>query len=110
VSDEPARPDEVTELLAAWTRGDRGALDRLLPLVEGELRLLAHRYPRRERPDHTLQTTALVNQAYLRLVDQTRAQWQNRARRAPAGAGARAASTSAPPRARARRRTPRPRR
>ena len=70
---------DVTGLLAAWAQGDRAALDRLLPVVEAELRLLAHRYLRRERPDHTLQTTALVNEAYLRLVDQRTGRWQGRA-------------------------------
>ena len=65
-----ASPEEVTDLLAAWSRGDRSALERLVPLVERELQLLAHRYLRRERTGHTLQTTALVNEAYLRLVDQ----------------------------------------
>ena len=69
---------EATALLGAWAGGDSAALDRLLPLVESELRLLAHRYLRRERPNHTLQTTALVNEAYLRLVDQRSARWQNR--------------------------------
>ena len=64
-----ASPEEVTDLLAAWSRGDRSALERLVPLVERELQLLAHRYLRRERTGHTLQTTALVNEAYLRLVD-----------------------------------------
>ena len=72
-------PDAVTDLLAAWSRGEELALERLLPLVERELRLLAHRYLRRERPDHTLQTTALVNEAYLRLVGQREPRWQNRA-------------------------------
>ena len=70
---------EVTRLLAAWGGGDGSALDRLLPLVERELHQLAHRQMGRERPDHTLQTTALVNEAYLKLVDQKRARWQNRA-------------------------------
>jgi RNA polymerase sigma factor (TIGR02999 family) len=74
---EPA--DEVTELLAAWGNGDRSALDKLLPLVERELHQLAHRYLSREKPGHTLQTTALVNEAYLRLAGQRRARWQNRA-------------------------------
>jgi RNA polymerase sigma factor (TIGR02999 family) len=74
-----ARPDEVTDLLAAWSRGDKAALQRLVPLVERELQLLARRYLRRERPDHTLQTTALVNEAYLRLVGQREPRWQNRA-------------------------------
>src|SRR5258706_2610395 len=69
---------EVTELLAAWSEGDRSALDRLLPLVEGELHRLAHRYMNQERPDHTLQTTALVNEAYLKLIDQ-KVDWQSRA-------------------------------
>ena len=72
-------PQEVTALLAAWSGGDRAALERLLPLVDHELRLLAHRYLRREDPGHTLQTTALVNEAYLRLVDQKRTQWRSRA-------------------------------
>jgi len=69
---------EVTQLLNAWSDGDRSALDKLLPLVEVELNRLAHRYMNRERQDHTLQTTALVNEAYLRLIDQ-RVDWQNRA-------------------------------
>jgi RNA polymerase sigma factor (TIGR02999 family) len=69
----------MTELLAAWSDGDREALDKLLPLVERELHRLAHHYMSRERPDHTLQTSALVNEAYLKLIDQTRVRWQNRA-------------------------------
>src|SRR6476659_6675152 len=69
---------EVTQLLAAWSDGDRSALDKLLPLVEGELHRLAHRYMSHERKDHTLQTTALVNEAYLKLIDQ-QVDWQNRA-------------------------------
>jgi RNA polymerase sigma factor (TIGR02999 family) len=69
----------VTDLLVAWSRGDAEALERLAPLVESELRLLAHRFMRRERPGHTLQTTALVNEAYLRLVGQREPRWQNRA-------------------------------
>ena len=76
---DASSPDEVTRLLSAWSDGDVSALDRLIPLVERELHQLAHRYLSRERPDHTLQTTALVNEAYLRLVDQRRARWQNRA-------------------------------
>ena len=71
--------DDVTGLLLAWSQGDRDALDHLVPLVERELQLLAHRYLRRERPGHTLQTTALVNEAYLRLVDQREPRWQSRA-------------------------------
>jgi RNA polymerase sigma-70 factor (ECF subfamily) len=70
---------EVTALLAAWCAGDRDALERLLPLVQRELHLLAHRYLRHERPGHTWQTADLVNEAYLRLVDQRAARWQNRA-------------------------------
>src|SRR5919206_5173642 len=72
-------PKEMTRLLLAWSGGDRSALDQLLPLVEEELHRLAHRYMSRERPDHTLQTTALVNEAYVRLIDQRRVRWQNRA-------------------------------
>ncbi len=72
-------PNGVTDLLAAWSGGDRSALERLLPLAERELRQIARRYMRRERPGHTLQTTALVNEAYLRLVDQTRTEWRSRA-------------------------------
>ncbi len=71
--------DDVTGLLLAWSQGDRTALERLVPLVERELQLLAHRYLRRERAGHTLQTTAVVNEAYLRLVDQREPRWQNRA-------------------------------
>ena len=70
--------DDVTGLLLAWSQGDRAALDRLVPLVESELQLLAHRYLRRERAGHTLQTNALVNEAYLRLVGQREPHWQSR--------------------------------
>ena len=70
---------DVTEMLLAWNRGESGALDRLLPAVQKELHKVARGYMRRERPDHTLQATALVNEAYLRLVDQTRVTWKNRA-------------------------------
>ncbi len=70
---------EVTELLIAWSNGDPTALDRLMPLAYDELHRLARRYMRREPADHTLQTSALVNEAYLRLIDQRRVQWQNRA-------------------------------
>jgi len=69
----------VTELLVGWSRGDRAALDDLLPVVYGELRSLAANYLHRERPDHTLQPTALVHEAYLRLIDQREVNWQNRA-------------------------------
>lgn len=70
---------EVTQLLLAWSAGEPGAENDLFPLVYDELKRIARRYLRRERDDHTLQPTALVNEAYLRLVDQTRADWQNRA-------------------------------
>ena len=70
---------DITGLLAAWSAGDRAALDRIIPLVYGELRRLAHGRMLGERPGHTLQTTALVNEAYLRLVDVTKVRWQNRA-------------------------------
>jgi RNA polymerase sigma factor (TIGR02999 family) len=69
----------VTQLLLAWTRGDRDALDRLVALVSDELHDLALRYTQRERAGHPLQTTALVNEAYLRLVDAGRIDWQDRA-------------------------------
>jgi len=69
----------VTQLLQAWSEGDRSALDRLTPIVYEELRRLARRYLRRERTGHSLQTTLLVNEAYVRLVDYKRMQWQNRA-------------------------------
>jgi RNA polymerase sigma factor (TIGR02999 family) len=72
-------PEEVTQWLIAWSQGDQAALDKLMPLVYDELHRLAHHYMSRERPDHTLQTTALVHEAYLRLVDQTHVRWQNRA-------------------------------
>jgi len=70
---------EVTRLLQDWSIGNRDALDQLLPLVYNELRRLAHSYLKRERPDHTLQTTALVHEAYLKLIDQHSVNWQNRA-------------------------------
>ena len=73
------QPQEVTQLLLAWSRGDRAALDRLIPLVSSELHRLAHHYIRRERAGHTLQTTALVNEAYVRLVDASRVEWRDRA-------------------------------
>jgi len=72
-------PGAVTELLRAWGDGDDGALERLTPLVEAELRRLARGYMRRERGGHTLQTTALVNEAFLRLTDARRIRWQDRA-------------------------------
>jgi RNA polymerase sigma factor (TIGR02999 family) len=70
---------DVTGLLLAWGEGDRTALDRLIPLVHDELHRMAHRYMSGEREGHTLQTTALINEAYLRLVDSGRMHWQNRA-------------------------------
>jgi RNA polymerase sigma factor (TIGR02999 family) len=70
---------DVTKLLVDWSNGDQAALDKLLPLVNAELRQLARRYMRRENPGRTLQTSALVNEAYLRLIDQKHVQWQNRA-------------------------------
>lgn len=72
-------PGAVTELLRAWADGDDGALERLTPLVEAELRRLARAYMRRERREHTLQTTALVNEAFLRLTDARRVRWNDRA-------------------------------
>lgn len=69
---------EVTQLLRAWSAGDERALEKLVPLVHGELHRLARRYMANERPGHTLQATALVNEAYLRLVDVRQANWQNR--------------------------------
>jgi RNA polymerase sigma-70 factor (ECF subfamily) len=72
-------PQEVTRLLVAWSDGDEQALAALMPLVYDELRRLAHRHLGRERADHTLQTTALVHEAYLRLVDQKEPRWRNRA-------------------------------
>jgi RNA polymerase sigma factor (TIGR02999 family) len=70
---------EVTQLLIAWSEGDKTALDQLMPLVHEELRRLAHHYMSRERAGHTLQTSALVNEAYLRLVHRESVHWQNRA-------------------------------
>ena len=72
-------PEEVTQLLVAWESGDQAALNQLMPLVYDELRQIAHRYLRRERADHTLQTTALVNEAYLKLVGEKNPSWQSRA-------------------------------
>lgn len=69
---------EVTQLLINWSDGDAKAVDKLMPLVYSELYRLAESYMRRENSDHTLQATALVNEAYLKLVDQTRVNWQNR--------------------------------
>jgi RNA polymerase sigma-70 factor (ECF subfamily) len=74
----PADRQEVTQLLANWSQGDHAALEKLIPLVYEELRYLAHRYMEGQRPNHTLQTTALVNEAYLRLADQTKPSFTNR--------------------------------
>jgi RNA polymerase sigma factor (TIGR02999 family) len=74
-----ASPDEVTQLLLDWSSGDKAALDKLTPLVYEELRRLAHHHMGRERPGHTLQTTAIVNEAYIHLINQRGVKWQNRA-------------------------------
>ena len=76
--DEAARGD-ITTLLKAWSEGDQTALEKLTPIVYKELHRLAGRYMKGERPGHSLQTTALVNEAYMRLVDYKRMEWQNRA-------------------------------
>lgn len=73
------KPSEVTQLLLAWSDGDETALERLMPLVEAELRRLARAYMARERPDHTLQATALVNELCLRLLGRDTVSWRNRA-------------------------------
>ncbi|HXD33574.1 MAG TPA: ECF-type sigma factor [Pyrinomonadaceae bacterium] len=72
-------PQELTQLLVAWSDGDEGALDRLAPLVQAELHRLARRYMTGEREDHLLQTSALINEAYVRLIDWKAVRWQNRA-------------------------------
>src|SRR6202162_907898 len=74
-----AAVSDISKLLVAWSAGNQGALKKLTPLVYDELRRLARRYMKGERPGHSLQTTALVNEAYMRLVDYKRMQWQNRA-------------------------------
>jgi len=78
---------DVTDLLVAWRNGDEDALSQLIPLVHDELRRMAHAYLAGERADHTLRTTALVNEAYLRLVNVSRVQWQDRAQFFAAAAG-----------------------
>lgn len=75
----PSSKQEVTQLLRAWNQGDRSALDRLYELVYAELRRLAHHYMSRENPGHTMQTTALVNEAYLRLANTKDLDWKDRA-------------------------------
>jgi len=74
----PSTRQEVTQLLGDWRGGDEGALEKLIPLVQPELHRLAHYYMSRERAGHTLQTTALLNEAYLQLTDKTQLPWQNR--------------------------------
>ena len=74
-----AIPQEITQLLLNWSKGDKAALDQLVPLVYPELRRLAQRFMRRENSAHTLQTSALINEAYLRIVDQQEVEWQDRA-------------------------------
>ncbi|HMK21794.1 MAG TPA: sigma-70 family RNA polymerase sigma factor [Terriglobales bacterium] len=76
---QPTSPDQVTQLLVRWRGGDRQALDALMPMVYDELRRLAHYYLQRERSDHTLQSTALVHEAYMRMLGQKLPDWQNRA-------------------------------
>jgi len=71
-------PHDVTRLLKKWSGGDQSALDQLMPLVHQELRRMAHQYMQREKPGNMLQTTALVNEAYMKLVDQTQIDWQSR--------------------------------
>jgi RNA polymerase sigma factor (TIGR02999 family) len=78
MSSPSSPPHEITQLLAEWSEGNQAALDKLYPLVYNELRRMAHGYLRRERKGHTLQTTALINEAYLRLVDQKYVHWANR--------------------------------
>jgi RNA polymerase sigma-70 factor (ECF subfamily) len=73
-----APPQDITDMLTAWQHGDDLALERLLPIVEGELRAMAKRYLQKEKDRNLLQTTDLVNEAYLRLIDQTRVEWKNR--------------------------------
>ena len=75
---QPPKPHEITQLLAEWSDGNQSALDELYPLVYDELHRLARRYMSRERKGHTLQTTALINEAYVRLVDQKNVHWANR--------------------------------
>ncbi len=75
----PSFPQEITQLLLSWSKGDKAALDQLVPLVYPELRMLARRYMGRENPGHSLQTSALINEAYLKLIDQQHVEWQDRA-------------------------------
>ena len=79
MNDFTPQKQNVTELLLAWGNGQKAVVDQLLPLVEQELRRIAHNYMRKEKGHHMLQTTALVNEAYLKLIDQRNVKWQNRA-------------------------------
>lgn len=79
MSETDHSPHEISQLLDAWSDGNRAALDALLPLVYDELHRQAHRFLRRERANHTLQTTALIHETYLKLIEQNRVRWQNRA-------------------------------
>ena len=76
---QPQSPREITRLLVAWSDGDESALAQLAPIIHSELHRLAHHYMSRERPGHLLQTSALVNEAYVRLIDWKNVRWQNRA-------------------------------
>ncbi|HUF04452.1 MAG TPA: ECF-type sigma factor [Aridibacter sp.] len=76
---EPSRDQDLTQLLRKWSEGDRAALDELAPIVHAELHRIARRHMARERKGHTLQTTALVNEAFIRLIDWKNARWNNRA-------------------------------
>lgn len=80
ISAMPTLPNEITQLLINWSNGDQAALEDLIPLVTAELRRLARHYLARENPGHTLQTSALINEAYIRLIEQQNPSWQNRAR------------------------------
>jgi RNA polymerase sigma-70 factor, ECF subfamily len=75
---KPPRSEQITDLLRLWSDGDRGAIEKIMPLVYDELHRLAQRYMSRERPGHTLQTTALLNEAYLRLMDSALPNWEGR--------------------------------
>ncbi|MDQ1728560.1 MAG: hypothetical protein QOD33_685 [Pyrinomonadaceae bacterium] len=79
MTDPADAPHEITQLLAEWGNGNQTALDKLYPLVYAELHRMARHYMKRERQDHTLQTTALINEAYVRMVDQKNVHWANRA-------------------------------
>src|SRR5437764_240626 len=76
--EKPANSPEITQLLVAWGKGDETALDQLIPVVYGELRRIAGNFMRRQNPGHTLQASALVNEAFLRLIDSNKVNWQSR--------------------------------